>query len=124
MVLYTLTAWPDRFQKGISGAPVSDWKLYDTIYSERYMDELEANRDGYRQSSPTTRADQLQAELLLVHSALDEIRARYKQTFQSHGSWIDQPVLTRRLRNFPARAHGVPTAGSYLYLMQPKQPIF
>jgi len=117
MVLYTLTAWPDRFQKGISGAPVSDWKLYDTIYSERYMDELEANRDGYRQSSPTTRADQLQAELLLVHSSMDE-NVHVQHTFQFARALIDNRI-DAQLRIFPPGAHGVSYSwDSYLYLMQ------
>ena len=117
MVLYTMTSWPERFQRGISAAPVSNWKLYDTIYTERYMDELHTNEEGYRESSPTIRADKLSGELLLVHSSMDE-NVHVQHTFQFANALIDNRI-DAHLRIFPPGAHGVSYSwDSYLYLMQ------
>lgn len=117
MVLYTMTSWPDRFQRGISAAPVTDWMLYDTIYTERYMDELHANAEGYRVSSPTQRAGNLKGELLLVHSSMDE-NVHVQHTFQFARALIDHRI-DAHLRIFPPGAHGVSYSwDSYIYLMQ------
>jgi dipeptidyl-peptidase 4 len=117
MVLYTMTAWPERFSRGISGAPVSDWRLYDTIYTERYMDVLGENEQGYVQSSPTVRADKLSGRLLLVHSSMDE-NVHVQHTFQFATALIRNRI-DADLRIFPPGAHGVSwNWDSYLYLMQ------
>ncbi|MCC5927083.1 MAG: S9 family peptidase [Bacteroidetes bacterium] len=117
MVLYVMTSWPNRFQRGISAAPVTDWKLYDTIYTERYMDELHANEDGYRESSPTQRAEDMTGELLLVHSSMDE-NVHVQHTFQFARALIDHRI-DAHLRIFPPGAHGVSYSwDSYMYLMQ------
>ena len=47
LTLYALTNAPDVFQAGVAGAPVTDWKHYDTIYTERYMGTPENNPKGY-----------------------------------------------------------------------------
>jgi len=116
MTLYTMTSWPDRFQKGISAAPVSDWRLYDTIYTERYMDLLSRNERGYVHSSPTTRAGELKGRLLLVHSSMDE-NVHVQHTFQFARALIENRI-DHDLRIFPPGAHGVSwDFTSYLYLM-------
>lgn len=116
MTLYTMTAWPDRFHKGISAAPVSDWRLYDTIYTERYMGLLHDNTSGYIESSPTTRAGNLKGRLLLVHSSMDE-NVHVQHTFQFAKALI-QNRIDHDLRIFPPGAHSVSwDAPSYLYLM-------
>ena len=53
----TMLTHPDVFKVGIVGAPVTDWRLYDTIYTERYMGLLSDNEEGYVKSAPTTHAD-------------------------------------------------------------------
>ncbi|GAC1656460.1 MAG: S9 family peptidase [Gemmatimonadaceae bacterium] len=62
----------DVFRAAISVAPVSDWHLYDTIYTERYMWLPRENPDGYRASSPQTYVSGLAARLLLVHGTGDD----------------------------------------------------
>ncbi len=115
MVLYTMTAHPGVFQVGLSGAPVADWRLYDTIYTERYMNLLGANEAGYVKSSPITRADRLQGDLLLVHSLLDE-NVHVQHTFQFAQALISHRI-DHDLRIFPPGAHGVAwDRNSYLYL--------
>ena len=72
MSVFTMLRYPELFALGIANSPVTDWRLYDTIYTERYMGLLEANQAGYEGSSVMTMADRLQGHLLLVHSAMDE----------------------------------------------------
>lgn len=63
--------YPDLFHAGVSGAPVTDWRSYDTIYTERYMNTPQANKEGYDVGSAMTYADNLKGELLLVHGSID-----------------------------------------------------
>ncbi|MCH2182948.1 MAG: DPP IV N-terminal domain-containing protein [Mariniblastus sp.] len=64
--------YPDVFHVAVAGAPVTDWKQYDTIYTERYMRTPAENPDGYKNGSCLTYADQLQGKLLLVHGLIDD----------------------------------------------------
>jgi len=72
MTLYALTHAPSVFKAGVAGAPVTDWKHYDTIYTERYMGTPEGNPKGYETSSPLAKAADLQADLLLLHGTADD----------------------------------------------------
>ncbi|WP_018128230.1 S9 family peptidase [Balneola vulgaris] len=63
--------YPNLFHVGISGAPVTDWRSYDTIYTERYMNTPQKNKKGYDVGSAMTYADQLKGKLLLVHGSID-----------------------------------------------------
>lgn len=66
-----LLRYPNLFHVGVSGAPVTDWRSYDTIYTERYMNTPQANKAGYDIGSAMTYADQLKGKLLLVHGSVD-----------------------------------------------------
>ncbi|BDU69114.1 peptidase S9 [Geothrix oryzae] len=71
MVTYALThskAW----KLGIAGAPVTDWRLYDSIYTERYMGLPSDNKAGYEASSVVKAAGNLSGRLLLLHGTLDD----------------------------------------------------
>ena len=57
---------------GIVGAPVTDWRDYDTIYTERYMKLPRNNADGYRRTAPRFAAERLQGRLLLLHGTMDD----------------------------------------------------
>ncbi len=71
MSAYALTH-SKRFKLGIAGAPVTDWHLYDSIYTERYMLTPQANPDGYRAASVLEAAEALSGKLLLIHGEIDE----------------------------------------------------
>lgn len=60
------------FRMGIAGAAVTDWRLYDTIYTERYMQTPEHNPDGYLRSSVLNAASNLHGKLLIVHGTADD----------------------------------------------------
>jgi len=72
MAALTMVLYPGVFTAGIAAAPVTDWRLYDTIYTERYMGLLDENLDGYRKSSVIEHAKNLKDNLLVVHSSMDE----------------------------------------------------
>ena len=63
---------PDIFRAGVAGAPVTDWRNYDTIYTERYLRTPAEDPDGYRSSSCLTYAKHLEGNLLLVHGLIDD----------------------------------------------------
>lgn len=62
----------DMFAAGISGAPVTDWSLYDTIYTERYMLTPQANPEGYKETSVVGAAKDLKGTLLIAHGTMDD----------------------------------------------------
>ena len=60
------------FRAGVAGAPVTDWRDYDTHYTERYLGLPEKNERGYEASSVLTYAPQLRRPLLLIHGTADD----------------------------------------------------
>lgn len=62
---------PDVFKVGVAGGPVIDWKYYEIMYGERYMDSPEENPEGYTFTSLVPRAKDLKGKLLIVHGAID-----------------------------------------------------
>jgi dipeptidyl-peptidase-4 len=71
MVSYAMTH-STSFRMGIAGGPVTDWRNYDTIYTERYMRTPANNPEGYAATAPRLAAANLHGELLLIHGALDD----------------------------------------------------
>jgi dipeptidyl-peptidase-4 len=71
MTSYALTH-SKSFKIGIAGGSVTDWHLYDSIYTERYMLTPENNRDGYERTSVSKAAKNLSGRLLLIHGAIDD----------------------------------------------------
>lgn len=63
---------PELFKAAVVGAPVTDWSLYDSAYTERYLRTPEENPEGYRRSNPITYAAQLSRPMLLVHGTTDD----------------------------------------------------
>ncbi|MEX1023492.1 MAG: DPP IV N-terminal domain-containing protein [Planctomycetota bacterium] len=71
MTAYALTH-SDRFRLGIAGSGVYDWRLYDTIYTERYMSTPERNPDGYARTSVVEAAANLSGHLVITHGVMDD----------------------------------------------------
>ena len=72
MAALTILKGAGVFKCAVAVAPVTNWKFYDTIYTERYMGLPQDNPDGYRDSSPLAHADKLQGRLLIVHGTTDD----------------------------------------------------
>ncbi len=70
--LEVLLKSPGTFRAGVAGAPVTDWRFYDSIWTERYLDHPEDNAEGYRLSSPLDSASALKDGLLIVHGTGDD----------------------------------------------------
>jgi dipeptidyl-peptidase 4 len=70
--MFTMEMYPDVFSIGMSNSGVADWRLYDTIYTERYMSTLGDNQAGYESSSVVVNAPKLQGHLLMIHSMMDD----------------------------------------------------
>lgn len=72
MTLMLLAKHSEAYACGVAGAPVTDWALYDTHYTERYMDLPKANEAGYREASVFTHLAGLSSKLLLIHGMADD----------------------------------------------------
>ncbi|MFP4090750.1 MAG: S9 family peptidase [Cyclobacteriaceae bacterium] len=117
MASFTSVYRPGIFKAAIIGAPVTDWRLYDSIYAERYMGLLEDNEEGYVESAATTHAADAQAKLFIAHSMMDE-NVHAQNTFQFVKALIDAGK-DHELRIYPPGAHGVAYNGqSYVLLYQ------
>lgn len=72
MTCLTMTKGEGIIDAGIAVAPVTNWRFYDNIYTERFMRTPQENKEGYEQNSPLNFADGLQGDLLLVHGSADD----------------------------------------------------
>ncbi|HEU4556817.1 MAG TPA: S9 family peptidase [Longimicrobium sp.] len=70
--LMAMELYPELFPVGVSNSAVTDWRWYDTIYTERYMGLLGDNLEGYKAASPLENADKLRGRLLLIHALADD----------------------------------------------------
>ena len=72
MASLALTKGADVFKAGIAVAPVTNWRYYDTVYTERFMRTPQENPGGYDDNSPTTYANLLKGKYLLIHGTADD----------------------------------------------------
>ena len=73
MTVSMMLRTPDVFKVGVAGGPVTDWKYYEAMYGERYMDRPEENPGGYKQSSLLNYVKDLKGDLLLIHGTSDPV---------------------------------------------------
>lgn len=66
MTISLMTNYPDVFKVGVAGGPVIDWKWYEIMYGERYMDTPQSNPDGYKQTSLLCKAKDLKGKLQII----------------------------------------------------------
>jgi dipeptidyl-peptidase-4 len=104
MTSYALTH-SKSFKIGIAGGTVTDWRLYDSIYTERYMATPQNNRDGYDRNSITKAAKDLSGRILLIHGAMDDNvhmqnTTQFAFELQKAGKQFDMMI-------YPTQRHGV-----------------
>ena len=116
MALQCMLKAPDYFAAGVAGAPVTDWSLYDTHYTERYMETPLGNASGYLDGNVMTHASHLRGPLLLMHGMADD------NVLFTHST-----ALLKRLQDlgkpfdvmpYPGSKHGllrVPSTGAHAY---------
>jgi dipeptidyl-peptidase 4 len=110
MTLNLMFRSPDLYKVGVSGAPVPDQTLYDSIYQERYMGLPQDNPDGYKNGSPITFAEGLRGKLLIIHGTGDD-NVHFQGTQRLLNKLID---LNRQFSfmEYPNRRHGI--SGTHL----------
>ena len=115
MTLNLLFRSPDVYRMGMSVAPVTDLRYYDTIYTERYMGLPQANAEDYRQASPVTFASGLRGDLLLVHgSGDDNVHYQNTETLVNALVAANKPF---QLMVYPNRTHCIcEKAGTTIHL--------
>jgi dipeptidyl-peptidase-4 len=112
-----MTKGAGTFKMGIAVAPVTNWRFYDTIYTERYLQTPQLNASGYDDNSPSTYANKLQGNFLLIHGTGDD-----NVHFQN--SVVLQDALINAGKQFtsfyyPDKHHGIQGAQTkyHLYTM-------
>ena len=73
MTTSLMTTYPDVFKVGVAGGPVIDWKFYEVMYGERYMETPQTNPEGYRNASCLNKAGNLKGRLLIVYGGNDPV---------------------------------------------------
>jgi dipeptidyl-peptidase 4 len=104
LTVYALTH-STSFTMGIAGGTVSDWRNYDSVYTERYMGTPKENPEGYRNSSPRFAAANLHGALLLMHGAIDD-NVHVQNTMQLAYA-LQQAGKTFSLMIYPRTRHAV-----------------
>lgn len=113
MTLYALTH-SDAFKAGVAVAPVTDWHLYDSIYTERYMGQPGENAKGYADGSPARAAEGLHGSLLLVHGTSDD-NVHFQNSIQMSQALI-QARKQFRFMAYPNKTHGIAGTGDRVHL--------
>ena len=104
----------DVFKAAIAVAPVTNWKWYDSVYTERYMQTHEENEAGYEENSPTNFADQLNGNYLLVHGLADD-----NVHFQHTAEMADELIAKNKQFDtmfYPNRNHGIGGGNAKIHL--------
>ena len=73
MATSLMVNYPETFKVGVAGGPVIDWKYYEIMYGERYMDTPQENPEGYTKTALPAQANKLQGRLLMIHGAQDPV---------------------------------------------------
>lgn len=104
----------DVFKAAIAVAPVTNWRWYDTIYTERYMRTEEENPDGYADNSPVNFADRLKGNYLLVHGMGDD-NVHWQNTVEMANALIKANKQFDTYY-YPNRNHGIFGGNTRLHL--------
>jgi len=100
-----MTKSPGAYKVGVAGGPVIDWKMYEIMYTERYMDMPSENPEGYKEADLTNYVKNLQGRLMLIHGTSDDVvvwqhTLNYLKKCVSEGVLVDYFV-------YPGHGHNV-----------------
>lgn len=112
--LMALTAGNGTFRVGIAVAPPTDWRYYDTVYTERYMRTPGENVRGYDATSPLKRAKELQGRLLLIHGTADD-NVHFKQSLD-YAEALVQAGKQFDMQVYRDRKHAISGGNTRLHL--------
>lgn len=103
--LMALTVGKGTFKVGIAVAPPTDWRYYDTVYTERFMRTPQENEKGYAVTSPLRRVNEMQGKLLLIHGSADD-NVHFTQTMQ-YAEALVQANKQFDMHVYKDRDHGI-----------------
>lgn len=116
MTSLCLTLGSDHFKAGIAVAPVTSWRFYDTIYTERYLKKPQDNPEGYDNYSPIMYADKLKGAYLLIHGTGDD-NVHFQNTVEMQAALIK---ANKQFTSFyyPDKTHSIYGGKTRLHLFQ------
>jgi dipeptidyl-peptidase 4 len=104
MTTTLMTKQPDVFKVGVGGGPVIDWRMYEIMYTERYMDTPQENPEGYKENNLLNHVDNLKGKLMLIHGTADDVvlwqhSINYVKTCVDKGKQLDYFMYPGHLHN-------------------------
>lgn len=105
MTLMCMMKAPESFRAGVSVAPVTDWSLYDTHYTERYMGHPEKDPDAYEKSGVFPYVDGLEGSLLMVHGMADD-NVQFKNSTKLY-KVLQEKNIAFEMMNYPGSKHSI-----------------
>ena len=105
MTIMTTLQAPGEFAAGVAGAPVTDWALYDTAYTERYMDTPQDNPEGYEQGSAFAHLDNYETPLFLIHGMADD-NVIFANSVRLYAE-MQERRYPFEMMTYPGQRHGV-----------------
>lgn len=120
MSTLSLAEGKDVFSMAIAVAPVTSWRYYDTIYTERYMQTPQLNPEGYDNGAPLNRANEIEGKYFLIHGTGDD-NVHYQNAVSMVSELIDQNIQFDTFY-YPNRAHSISGGNTrqHLYTMMAK----
>ena len=112
--LMTLCGGNDVYRAGMAVAPVTDWRFYDSVYTERYMRTPQENADGYAKSSVLGRSEALRGNVLVVHGSADD-NVHPQNTYELTEQWVQQDKDFDMLL-YTNRDHGIRGGNSNVHV--------
>lgn len=122
MTLMSMLKHPGFFAAGVAGAPVTDWRLYDTHYTEQYMGDPNDGGDAYNESSPITYVDMLTDPLLLIHGMADD-NVFFDNSVALMGA-LQKARKPFELMTYPGKTHRVTGTDEKIHLDQLRLDFF
>lgn len=105
MTIFLMLKEPGAFKAGVCGGPVTDWKYYEVMYGERYMDTPEENPDGYAEASLLNHASKLKGPLLVIHGTSDPVVV-WQHSLALMKRFIEEGIMAEYFV-YPGHGHGV-----------------
>lgn len=105
MTISMMLKTPDIFKVGVAGGPVTDWKYYEVMYGERYMDRPEQNQEGYEKASLIPYVKNLKGNLMLIHGSSDDV------VLEQHSLTLNRAFIENKKQTdyftYPMHGHNV-----------------
>ncbi|GAA5217283.1 S9 family peptidase [Corallincola platygyrae] len=122
MTLISMFKAGDVFAAGVSGAPVTDWRLYDTHYTERYLGHPAGNSQGYEASAVFPYAEQLKGPLMIYHGMADD-NVLFTHSTKLY-TQLQNAMLPFEMMNYPGKKHSIRGKETRIHLYRTIQQFF